>query len=225
VTSGADLLRKIQPVKRREETQICFRADLIKEFIREDQILGEMQVEDQAKAGKRLASGGFSDDTKKQARKVRKLEKAIEDNSMDFEFESMGKDRWRELCDDNPPRQGNQMDSFIGHNRDAVLDVAVRECLVSPTFEDCANIPTTPPDCPHTGCGSWQELVIRLNPSEWQELKDTVARANSAVVDDPKSAAASRVLGTPNGTSRSRGRGESVPAGSTGGSPSSGTST
>jgi hypothetical protein len=225
VTSGADLLRKIQPVKRRETTLVCLRADFIADLIREDKVLAEMQTEDQAKAGKRLAAGGYSEETKKQARKVRKIEKVVESNSMEFEFEAMGKDRWRELCDDNPPRQGNQMDSFIGHNRDAVLDAAVRECLVSPTFEDCATIPTTPPDCPHTGCGSWQELVRILNPSEWQELKDTVAKANSAVVDDPKSVVASRVLGTPNGTSRSRGRGASAPDGSTGGNPSNGTST
>jgi hypothetical protein len=220
MTSGADLLRKIQPVKRREKTQICMRSDVIDELIAADAVLAEMKTEDQAKAGKRLAVGGYSEDTKNQARKVRRIEKKVLDNSMDFEFESMGKDRWRALCDDNPPRQGNQMDSFVGYNRDAVLDAAVRECLLEPVFEDCAD-----PACQHTGCGSWQELVQFMNPAMWQELKDTTARVNSAVTDDPKSALASQVLGTPNGTSRSRGRGASAPAGSTGGNPSNGTST
>jgi hypothetical protein len=219
-TSGADLLRKIKPVKRREKTQICMRADIITELIEADAALGEMKTTDEARAGKRLSQGGYSEATKKQARKVRRIEQKVVENSMDFEFEPMGKDRWRALCDDNPPRQGNQMDLFAGYNRDAVLDSAVRECLLSPTFDDC-----TDPACDHTGCGTWQELVLILNPSEWQELKDTVGRANSAVTDDPKSVLASRVLGTPNGTSRLRGRGVSVPDDSTDGNPSNGTST
>jgi hypothetical protein len=84
------------------------------------------------------------------------------------------------------------MDAFAGYNRDAVVDAAIRECLVSPTFTDCLE-----PACDHTACGSWQQLEAVCNPSEWAELRRTVDEVNSATNTVPKSPLASLILGKP----------------------------
>ena len=89
----------------------------------------------------------------------------------------MPKDRWRALCDDNPPRKGNDMDYYAGYNRDAVLDAAVRVCMVDPVFDD----------------ETWAEFVSFVNPSAWNELRTAVNDANGAS-KPPKSDLASRIL-------------------------------
>jgi hypothetical protein len=52
-------------------------------------------------------------------------------------------------------------------------------CLIDPVFDD----------------ESWTELTKIINIGEWRELRDVVNSVNRGVVDAPKSALASQILG------------------------------
>lgn len=191
--SGAAVLARVNPQRRVESTEVCLRADLVAEFHAEDRKLAEMRQ--QAASGNRNAGGVVDgDDVKAQARKVRKIEDQIVDAQVTFVFTGMSKDAFRALTDSLPPRKGNQLDQMVGYDRDGVMEALVRESLTSPTFEDCTAEEETGEKCAHTDCGSWQQLVAVINPSEWGELRDTANLANSAVVDAPKSQLASLIL-------------------------------
>ena len=41
--------------------------------------------------------------------------------------------------------------------------------------------------CEHEDCGTWQQLMNKINPSEWAELQRTCQDANKAVTKAPKS--------------------------------------
>ncbi len=186
--NGADLLKRIRPVMREESTQICLRPDLLDKWEEANTRLVDSQVNDSAA---RLGTG-VSTATKKIAAEVQAIEDEIEQHAIMFRFRAMSKDKWQALCDNHPPRKGNDMDSYAGYDRDAVLDAAVRECLFDPVFDDVA----------------WAEFVDVCNPSEWAELRATVNSVNRSVVDTPKSALASQILSQRGSASRSRARGE-----------------
>lgn len=199
--TGAELLAAIKPKRDQVGTGICLRPDLIREFHTENNKLIEMQAEDAAI--KRLGSGGTSAATKTQARKVRKLEDEIEKSEIRFVFESMSKDRYQTLCEQNPPRPDDVQDQWAGYNRKAVSDAAVRMCLISPAFVDCTVV-----DCDHESCNTWQTVETFANPAEWEELCNTVNEVNGAESTLPKSALASRILDRGATTSRRRAAGE-----------------
>lgn len=187
--SGADILARVQPQRRVESTMVCLRADLVAQFHEADAVLAQLRAE-AAASGNRLASGAReTDEMRKQARVVRKLEQQIVDAQVTFTFTGMRKDEFRALCDDHPPRKGNHMDHMVGYDREAVVEAMVRQSLTAPTFEDC-----TDRECEHADCGTWQQLISVINPSEWGELRDTANLANSSVVDAPKSVLASQIL-------------------------------
>lgn len=187
IETGAEMLARIQPRKRVETTKICLRPDLLDAWEDAQTELAKQKVEDHT--GERL-SRGVSPAQKRLAKKVVDLEKQITDTEARFTFENMNKDEWQAICDQHPPRKGNQLDLYAGHNRDAVLDAMVRKCMVSPAFDDC-----TKPDCvEHADCGSWQALVKACNPSEWEELRRTTQSVNRSVTETPFSVLASQTL-------------------------------
>lgn len=192
--SGADILARIKPQVREESTQIVLSGDLMAQWEKLDADLAASRDRDMA--GNRLADG-ISAKTKKIAQQVEDLEKQIADQAVDVRFRAMHKDRWRALCDNHPPRKADEFDMLAGYNRDAVLDQAVRVCMIEPVFADCEA-----KDCEHTDCGSWQQFASVVPPGEWEELKITVNSVNRGVVDAPKSALASRILGRRATTSR-----------------------
>lgn len=183
---GAAILKRIQPKRRVETTELCLRPDLLDEHEALSEQLVESKLEDSA--GNRMADG-TSKRTKDLARKITALEEQIAELAMKVTFRSMDKSRWQALCDEHPPRQDNDLDRYSGFNRDAVLDTAIRECMVDPVFVDCED-----GDCAHEDCGTWQQFVALLNPSEWAELRTVVNSVNRVVVESPKSELASRIL-------------------------------
>ena len=190
VETGAEILGRIRPQRRVEIARVCLRADLIGEFETEDEELGRLKAEAMGNSN-RLNPGGEPDSTaiRAQARKVRKIETQIIESLVEFSFQSLNKDEWTALTANHPPRGDNQVDQMTGYHRGEVLDALVRACLIAPTFEDCAD-----KACKHDDCGSWQQLVKVIKPSEWRELTDAANLANSAVVDPPKSLLASLTL-------------------------------
>ena len=199
--SGADILAELKPTVRTGVAHICKRPDLIDEWEKENDALIASEAEDRGKG--RLGTGGVSAATKKQAQKVRDLEAQIEAADVAFTFHKLGKTRHSEICEENPPREGNLLDYQFGYNREAVDNAVVHESLVDPVFEVCGK-----KGCKHTDCGSWQALIALLGPGEWEEMASVVREISGAVNNAPKSLLASRILDRPASASRRRARGE-----------------
>lgn len=183
-TSGADLLKRIRPVLGEESVEICLRPDLIEAWSTANEEL-------QALAAQGMKGARVGSKPKAQidlAKRVQSLEAEIEANSAVFRFQALPKDQWRALCDNCPPRQNNDVDQWVGYNRDAVLDLAVRESLVDPVFDDKA----------------WAELAQVINGGEWNELCKTANSVNRGVVESPKSVLASLILAKPGPGSKQR---------------------
>lgn len=187
--SGAEILARIRPVRREESTYLCLRPDLLDEWEDANTALNEQQVADAA--GARLNSG-VSAKTKDLAKKVQALEAQIEETQIKFTLRAATADKWRSLCDKHPPRKDNDLDRYAGYNRDAVMDAAVRLCLVDPVFDEA----------------SWAQFLDVCNPSEWNELRAVVSSVNRSVVDVPKSPLASRILAKRGSGSRRPAAGE-----------------
>lgn len=193
-TSGAELLARIKPTLLEESVEIVMGNDLLAEWEALQENLLESREKDQA--GNRLADRHKeSPRTRELAEQVAAVEDKIADQAVKVTFRSMTKDRWRAVCDTHPPRPEDLLDMQAGYNRDAVLDDAVRKCMIEPVFADC-----TDRACQHTECGTWQHFESVVSPGQWERLKDTVNSANRGVVDAPKSVLASRILRRPAST-------------------------
>lgn len=197
VQTGAQMLAAIKPTLRELGTGICLRPDLIDEWAEADADLTEAKVNDAG--NQRLASGGVSADTKRKAEKVRQIEDLINESEIRFVFRKMPVAQHQVLKDQHPPRQGDQIDMMMGFDRDAVSNQMVRDCLISPVFTDCVL-----EDCAHVDCGSWQQLLTVLGPTEWSELQDTCNEVNGALTKGPKSLLASQILDRPETTRKRR---------------------
>lgn len=192
--NGAELLARIRPALATESTQICPRPDLLKAWETANTDLVEAKAADTAgtrMVGGRKDSSADTPDTRKLARKVQQIEAEIEANSITFIFTAMPNAKYRELCDQHPPRKDNQVDHIVGHNREVVEDALVRACLVDPVFDDA----------------SWAQFLEVCNPSEWKELRDTVVSVNQAVTSVPKSRLASQILAKRGSASKRPARG------------------
>lgn len=175
--SGADLLKRIRPVLAEESVEICLRPDLIEAWEAANEELQALTA--QGLKGARVGSKPTKQIEK--AKQVQALEAEIEAASATFRFRALPKAEWRALCDDHPPRQGNDVDQWTGYNRDAVLDQAVRESLIDPEFDDV----------------SWANLMLAINGGEWDELRKTANKVNKGVTENPKSVLASMILTKP----------------------------
>lgn len=172
--SGAELLERIRPKLAEESTVICLRPDLIEAWEEANDQLQELV----ASGMKPPRVGSKPTDQIELAKLVTELEAEIEANSATFRFRALPKDEWRALCDNHPPRKGNEVDSLVGYDRDAVLDEAVRRSLIDPVFDD----------------ESWAQLVAVVSSGEWEELRKAANSVNRGVVESPKSALASQIL-------------------------------
>lgn len=193
--SGAELLQSIKPVKRRGHTYLCLRPDLLNEW---EALTHELQMEAaQSTASNRLGGGGVAAKTpamKAKAKRIVDLEKAIDAAQVKFVMESMPSPEFNRLKTENPPRDGVVIDTFFGYDKAAVSALSIRECIIDPIWEDCESVDHPERVCDHSDCGSWQQLVTLLNPSEWQELETLWASVNGAQVMPPFSELAHLIL-------------------------------
>ena len=172
--SGAELLKRIQPKLAEESTVICLRPDLIEQWDEANEALQEAVAK--GMTGARV--GTKPPAHTEAAEMVQAIEEEIEKSSATFRFRALPKDEWRALCDDHPPRKGNEVDQWTGYDRDAVLDEAVRRSLIDPVFDD----------------ESWAELGTVISSGEWEELRKVANSVNRGVVESPKSALALQIL-------------------------------
>lgn len=176
--SGAELLKKIRPRLREDAVQVCLRPDLIEAWQDAEDALAEASARTMTAPARLSKKPAEAVDQRALAEQVQKLEAEIAAASVWFRFRALPQDQWRDLCDNHPPRDGDQLDIFAGYNRAAVMDRAVRDCLIDPVFDD----------------DSWAELTAVISNGEWEELRKTVASVNRDAVELPKSVLASRVL-------------------------------
>jgi hypothetical protein len=166
---------------REESVQIVLAPRLLDEWEAKQQALQEQLAKDASSP--RLANGKQTTTAKKLAKELEDFEAGpISAAAVWFRFRAMSKDDYRALTAAHPPRKGDQLDTYMGFNREAVDDAMIRACLYDPVFADC-----TRKGCVHDDCGSWQQFVKKVNPSEWAELEKTVQEANRAVTQVPKS--------------------------------------
>lgn len=171
--NGAELLARIKPTLAEESTEICLRPDLVDAWREAND-----ELEAIVAAGPQGRLGAKPAGQQEAAERVQALEAEMEGALATFRFRALPKDEFRALCDDHPPRKGNELDLYMGYNRDAVLDEAVRLCMTDPVFDD----------------KSWAEFVAVVNGGEWEELRRVVNSVNKGVHDAPKSVLASRIL-------------------------------
>lgn len=198
--SGAAFFARVNPTVREEKVWISLRPDLFAKHEAAEEALAEAMTK--AKGDGRMNPGGDSPKTKQLAKAVADIEEEIRRTAALITFHPLPKDEWQALSEKHAPREKDAYDQLVGYNRDAVLNAAVRLCMVDPVFEDC-----TEKDCDHTACASWQRFEKQLNPQEWDMLRQGVNTVNAAVTDDPKSVLASQVLAKRGNASRSRARG------------------
>lgn len=181
--SGEEFFQRVQIKRRRVRTSLCLNSELLEQWQKVQQELLDLQM--QHAKSPRMANGGSAKPTRKILEKTKErdaLEDEIERTQAWFEFEAMPADRNQKLKDANPPRRDNQLDLLHGYNRDAVSDAWVRASMIDPVFKDCER-----DECSHDDCHSWEQFKKYLNPSEWDELRESAQEANGAVVDAPKS--------------------------------------
>lgn len=166
--SGAEILARIKPKLMEDWVGICLRPDLVADFEEADSELGQAKVED-AKRPPRAGSSGASAKTKQLERRVRKLKADIAKSEIRFVFRGLPRDQFRALCDEHPPRDGDQYDAYVGYNRTAVSDAMVQRCLVAPDFDD----------------DSWAELLDVIGAGQWLLMQKTAEHVNGAVIQEP----------------------------------------
>ena len=164
--NGDALLEQIQPKLRTGRTQICLDSALLDEYHEAAAELSQAQSTSATRLNGKQATA-----PKKLAARVDELLARVEQASTWFEFKAMPIAEYQALCAEHPPRAGNQMDLFYGHDRDAVINALVRKCMTSPTFSD----------------EGWERFLQTCIPSEWAELRDTVTEVNGGSVKPPKS--------------------------------------
>lgn len=170
---------------REEACQIVLAPLLLDEWERRQDALEEQVAKDAASP--RLSKGTQSAKTKKLAAELEEFEKGpLSQAAVWFRFRAMNKDTYRDICAKYPPRGGDQLDAYMGFNRQDVDDDMIRVSLYDPVFKDCDR--PAKEKCQHDDCGSWQQLVKKINPSEWSELQRACQEANRAVTKLPKSA-------------------------------------
>lgn len=212
--SGAELLARIQPRLRERRIQLCLRPDLIDQW---DDLNTELQTlitDTVTKPGRLVGPRNAEAETESEpvrskAEQIKALEDEIAECSPWFTIRALPKADYAVLREAHPPRPGNQVDQWLGYDRDAVGDAAVRPCLVDPVFDD----------------ESWATFLATLTNGEWSALREAVDDVNGVVTDLPKSGLAERVLSRRAAASKSRKNGESPPASSTAGPPAKSMST
>lgn len=83
--------------------------------------------------------------------------------------------RYRQLCDEHPPRKGNSRDEFEGVNIDSFYPALARESLIEPEVDDA----------------QWAEFAGSAREHDWRKITAMARELSTGEVDIPKSSLAS----------------------------------
>lgn len=168
---GAALLAKIKPRLAEDWYEVSLRPDLQAAFEEAYSDYLESKTADAQRTGT-VGAGAVSPETVRRKKKAERIRQQIIDASVRFVFRGLPRDEFRALCDEHPPRDGNQYDVYMGYDRQAVSDALVRTCLVDPVFDDA----------------SWAELLTIIGAGQWDKLREKAESVNGAVVQAPPKA-------------------------------------
>lgn len=183
---------------REEACQIILAPKLLDEWQERQEALSEQIAKDAASP--RLGKGKASAKTTKLAKELEEFEAGpLSAAAVWFRFRAVSKDVYRAICAKRPPRPGDQIDTYMGFNREAVDDDLIKMSLYDPVFADC-----TRKGCEHDDCGTWQQFTEKVNPGEWAELEKTCQEANRVVTKLPKSTLPSALRRLSDGASESQ---------------------
>ncbi len=179
----AELLARIGPKLDEDWTEICLRPDLVAEAEELDDKLTAAQV----KPGPRRNSDGTTAEARRIAKEFEAVSKQIAESAVRFTFRGLPKDEFRALCDQHPPRRGDQGDAFVGYDRNSLGDALVKASVIEPIFDET----------------SWAALLEVVTIGEWNEMRRRAEKVNGSVVTEaPKSLLASRILSSRASTSK-----------------------
>lgn len=180
--TGAEILARIKPKLDEDWVEICLRPDLAVEHEELDSDLQESKINDAKRPLRNGMEAPPSEKTVDLEARVLALEEEMIESSVKFAFRALSRDKFRALCDQHPPRRGDQYDTAVGYNRSGLGDALVRASLVEPEFDDT----------------SWAELLEVVSVGEWNRLQQVAEKVNGRVVtESPKSLWVSRTPSSP----------------------------
>lgn len=183
--TGAQMLARIKPKLDEDFTEICLRPDLAGVLEELNEELKDAQLN--PKSTEKRRADGTTARSRKLAQDILDIQAQMDETAVEFRFRALPRDKFRALCDDNPPRRGNQYDAAVGYDSEAVEDELVRRSLIEPVFDD----------------ESWAQLLDVISIGEWNQLRKYANKVNGSVVtESPKSALASRILSSRASSSR-----------------------
>ncbi|ATO14690.1 hypothetical protein CO540_13330 [Micromonospora sp. WMMA2032] len=139
-----------------DRVPVCTRADLMVEWKRLAQQLGEAKVRDAADP--RMGGGA----TAALVERMETLRAEIEASTVEFRLRGLPRKRWNELAETHPPRQeggkvhGDDVD--LGANRETFLPALVRASTVEPKLKDETWAALLDPEGELLGVQQWRKL-------------------------------------------------------------------
>lgn len=109
------------------------------------------------------------------------IEQAAKDDGRYAVLRELGRNAWREVKSNHPPREDNRADSVLGFNTDTVEDDLVRAAVIEPSFATVAEFDT------------WAE---EQGNSAWALLSATAWELTNGERRDPKPLPASLTRST-----------------------------
>lgn len=188
--TGAEILARIQPKLAEDWVEVCLRPDLVTEHEELDARLEELEdekarLERVSKVGPermnpvadpRLAE--VEAEIEETLCKIANVEEEMASSAVKFTFRALPRDKFRALCDANPPRKDDVGDLSVGYHRADVGDKLVEQSLIEPVFDET----------------SWTALLDVISIGEWNRLRARAEKVNGSVVtENPKSLLASRI--------------------------------
>lgn len=117
--------------------------------------------------------------------RVKDLEDEMAKSVAVFRLRAMRRREWSDLYDENPPRDGNEIDKAQGVNMGAFMDEVIPRSIVKVTWDDGDEATSMSPE-------DWCELADEMTDAQYQDFMDAVWELNRQKVSVPFSPAVSR---------------------------------
>lgn len=112
------------------------------------------------------------DDPERDAAKatVADLNARLHEEEIEGFFEQTPPLKWSAFLDEHPPRDGNEVDSYLGANRATAFPAAIRAAMVDPVMDD----------------DQWEMFLDVISPGDLERLGRQVFELNARTASVPK---------------------------------------
>jgi len=169
-------------VVKRPETRVsfCLDGDLKAEH-------EAVEAEFNAARNRSLADGRLVDQSRELAKQVSDVESRMKESTVEFVLRGMKRGDWNDLVAEHAPRDGNALDKSYGFNVEALMTVAVPQCIAS--VEDHAGEPVE-----FDPAAEWADLAENMTDSQYEDFVVAVLRVNKGRNEVPFSLSAYRMI-------------------------------